>query len=372
MRVSIDCTPLLIRSAGVKTYLYHWTEALRRLAGREAVQLFPFLDTPGALNHEATVISRHATTARILFLHFSNLRGNPVLDWLSSGIDLFHASNQVRNPPRNRKLTTTLHDLTCWVMPEMHRAATVAGDKRFARQIVGRADGVIAISESTRRDAIEHLRLAPEKIEVIYSGVSEPFFNTRPEGVDAVKRKYGLAKPYLLFVSTIEPRKNVDGLLDAYEGLGDELRREFELVLVGSIGWAAPATIARLQSPPPSVRYLGYVPEEDLPSLTAGAAVCVYPSFYEGFGLPVAQALAAGVPVLTSHVSSLPEVAGEAAVYVDPRSTGDIRDGIRKLLLSATLREKLAVAARRRGPRFRWDETARQSWRFFEKVCGER
>ncbi len=370
MRVSIDCTPLLIRSAGVKTYLYHWTESLRRLAGPESVQLFPFLNTPGALNHEATVIGRHATTARILFLHFSNLRGNPVLNWLPSDIDLFHASNQVRNPPRNRKLTTTLHDLTCWVMPEMHRAATVAGDKRFAQQIVGHADGVIAISQSTRRDAIEHLRLAPEKIEVIYSGVSEAFFNPRPEGIDDVKRKYGLAKPYLLFVSTIEPRKNVDGLLDAYEGLGDELRAEFELVLVGSIGWAEPATIARLRSPSPSVRYLGYVPEEDLPSLTAGAAVCVYPSYYEGFGLPVAQALAAGVPVLTSHGSSLPEVAGDAAVYVDPRSSSDIRDGIRKLLLSASLREKLAAAARRRGLRFRWEETARQSWRFFERVCG--
>jgi glycosyltransferase involved in cell wall biosynthesis len=120
------------------------------------------------------------------------------------------------------------------------------------------------------------------------------------------------------------------------------------------------------------VRYLGYVPEEDLPSLTAGAAACVYPSFYEGFGLPVAQALAAGVPVLTSHVSSLPEVAGEAAVYVDPRSVGDIRGGIQKLLLSASLRENLAAAARQRGPRFRWEETARQSWRFFERVCGER
>jgi glycosyltransferase involved in cell wall biosynthesis len=371
MRVSIDCTPLLMRSAGVKTYLYHWTESLRHLAGREAVQLFPFLDTPGPLNHEATVIGRYATTARILFLYFSNLGRNPVLDGLFSGIDLFHASNQVRNPPRNKKLTTTLHDLTCWVMPEMHRATTVAADKRFAQRIALRANGVIAISESTRRDAVEHLRLAPEKIEVIYPGVSEAFFNTRPEGVDAVKRKYGLAKPYLLFVSTIEPRKNADGLLDAYEGIGDELRAEFELVLVGSIGWAAPATIARLRSPPSSVRYLGYVPEEDLPSLTAGAAVCVYPSFYEGFGLPVAQALAAGVPVLTSHISSLPEVAGEAAVYVDPRSRSSIRGGIRKLLLSASLREKLAVAARRRGPRFRWEETARQSWRFFERVCGE-
>ncbi len=370
MRVSIDCTPLLIRSAGVKTYLYHWVQALRRQAGDDAVRLFPYLDSLGALHHEKTLIGTSATTARILLLYFANIGRNPVLEWLSSGVDLFHATNQVRNPPRKKKLTTTIHDLTCWIMPEMHRPATVAGDKLFAERILRRCDGLIAVSESSRRDAIEHLGLSPEKIQVIHHGVSEAFFQTRPEQVEAAKRKYALAKPYLLFVGTVEPRKNLDALLDAYEGLSRELRNEYSLVIAGSIGWAAPRTVERLRSPESRARYLGYVPEADLPLLTAGATASVYPSLYEGFGLPVAQSLAAGVPAVTSNVSSLPEIAGDAAVLVDPRSTEDIRRGIEKMLLSSTLREQLSAAARRRGALFQWEEAARQSWRFFEKVCG--
>jgi alpha-1,3-rhamnosyl/mannosyltransferase len=256
-------------------------------------------------------------------------------------------------------------------MPEMHRPATVAGDKLFAERILRRCDGIIAVSENSRRDAVEHLGISPDKIEVIYHGVSEAFFDTRPEQVEAAKRKYALAKPYLLFVGTVEPRKNLDALLDAYEGLSDELRSEFSLVIAGSIGWAKASTVARLQSPESSARYLGYLPEEDLPLLTAGATACVYPSLYEGFGLPVAQSLAAGVPVVTSNVSSLPEIAGDAAVLIDPRSIEEIRSGIEKVLLSSTLREQLSVAARARGALFRWDEAARKSWQFFEKVCGE-
>ena len=371
MRVSIDCTPLLIRSAGVKTYLYHWTQALRRYAGRDAIELFPYLDSLGALNHEGTLIGSGGTMARILLVYFANIRRNPILDLLSSDIDVFHATNQVRNPPRQKKLTTTIHDLTCWIMPEMHRPATVAGDKLFAERILRRCDGIIAVSENSRRDAIERLGLSPDKIEVIYHGVSEAFFDTRPEQVEAAKRKYALAKPYLLFVGTVEPRKNLDALLDAYEGLSEELRGEFSLVIAGSIGWAKTSTVARLRSPESSARYLGYLPEEDLPLLTAGAAACVYPSLYEGFGLPVAQSLAAGIPVVTSNVSSLPEIAGDAAVLVDPRSVEEIRSGIEKVLLSSTLREQLSAAARARGALFRWDEAARKSWQFFEKVCGE-
>ncbi len=370
MRVSIDCTPLLIRSAGVKTYLYHWTEAVRRHAGDDAVRLFPYLDSLGALNHEKTLIGSSATKTRILFVYFANIRHNPILEWLSSGIDLFHATNQVRNPPRKKKLTTTIHDLTCWIMPEMHRPATVAGDKLFAERIIQRCDRVITVSENSRRDAIKWLRLPPDKIEVIYHGVSEAFFHTPLDRVDAAKRKYALATPYLLFVGTVEPRKNVDALLDAYEALSAELRDAFSLVIAGPIGWATPKTVARLHSPKSGARYLGYVPEEDLPALTAGAIACVYPSLYEGFGLPVAQSLAAGVPVVTSNVSSLPEIAGDAAVLVDPRSTEEIRRGIEKILLSPTLREQLSAAARARGALYRWDEAARKSWRFFESVCG--
>ena len=176
-----------------------------------------------------------------------------------------------------------------------------------------------------------------------------------------------LRRPFVLFVGTIEPRKNLDVLLDAFAALPASVREEYELVLAGPLGWAAKETQARLES----ARYLGYVPEPDLAPLTAAAAVFAYPSLYEGFGFPVAQAMAAGVPVITSNVSSLPEVAGDAAVLVDPRSVAELRDALCRLLLSAGLRADLAARGRARSERFRWPECAARSWEFFRKVAGE-
>jgi Glycosyltransferase len=141
--------------------------------------------------------------------------------------------------------------------------------------------------------------------------------------IDRVAQRYGLTRPYLLFVGTIEPRKNLNLLLDAYGQLAPELRESCELVVVGPSGWADAATIERLKL----IRYLGYVPEQDLPGITAGATVFVYPSLYEGFGFPVAQAMASGVPVITSNVSSLPEVAGEGAILIDPPQRLRIESG---------------------------------------------
>ncbi len=164
----------------------------------------------------------------------------------------------------------------------------------------------------------------------------------------------------------IEPRKNVDALLDAWQDF--RLRDEFDLVIAGPDGWAAEKTLARLASRPPGVRYLGYVREDELPGLTAGASAFVYPSLYEGFGIPVAQAMAAGVPVITSNTSCLPEIAGEGALLVDPRSPTEIRAALEKLLTSAALRQKLGESARARAQQYRWENSARKSLEFFRRL----
>src|SRR5581483_1273182 len=188
---------------------------------------------------------------------------------------------------KRRKITATVHDLTCWLMPELHTPANVRADRFFAENTLKRADGLIAVSENTRQDAIRILGIAPEKIRTIYSGIPDDYFNAVP----MVR-----AKPYILFVGTIEPRKNVDVLLDAWKAA--RYRGDYELLIAGPAGWAAEKTMARLVAGEPGVTYLGYVSEREMPSLTAGAAAFVYPSLYEGFGFPVAQAMAAGVPVI--------------------------------------------------------------------------
>ncbi len=365
MRVVIDAVPLLIRSAGVKNYLYYWIEYLRKAAAADTIRTFPAFEM-GALTHERSVAGRWATWRGLGSLALANYTPLPVAGWAARGADVFHTTNLLRHPPRRCRLTATVHDMTCWLMPELHPAANIAADRSFI-EVLRRVDAVIANSQCTKDDTVRVAGLKPEKISVIYPGIPEAFFAVPEAAVAAVRERYKLRRPMILFIGTIEPRKNVDGLLDAYGELSASLREQFELVIAGPVGWAKEATRRRLSE----VRYLGYVPEEDLAPLTAAATVFAYPSLYEGFGFPVAQALAAGVPVVTSNLSSLPEVAGDAAVLVDPRSTAELRDALQRLLLSPELRAKLSAKGRERAQGFRWPESAQRSLRFFEKVVGQ-
>jgi glycosyltransferase involved in cell wall biosynthesis len=365
MRVVIDATPLLIRSAGVKTYLYHWIRELRRGAGEEAIRTFPALGELAPLTHERPVAGLWRTYTGLASLALANYAGAPVAEWAARGADIFHTTHLLRRAPRKVRLTATVHDMTCWLMPEMHPSANLRAERSFA-ETLKRADAVIAVSESTKRDAVRVLGLDPDKVEAIHSGVSSAFFDVPAGAIEEVRKRYRLERPFVLFVGTIEPRKNIDTLLDAYAALAPSLGEEFDLVLAGPAGWARPETVARLRA----VRYLGYIPEADLAPLTAAATVFVYPSLYEGFGFPVAQAMAAGVPVVTSNVSSLPEVAGDAALLVDPRSTAALRDGLERLLLSPDLRKELATRGRVRARELTWERCAARSLRFFERVAG--
>ncbi len=368
MRVCVEAAALLLRSAGVKNYVYHWITHMRALAGPEAIATFPALPDLAELDHERSAAGRARTLAGLGVVALLNRSRVP---WSKSRIDVFHhTSVLLRNPPRNTRLTATIHDMTCSLAPEMHLASSVAADRELGHRVLKRADGLIAVSENTRADAVRVLRLPPEKITAIHPGVPARFFDVAASEVCAVREKYGFSKPYLLFVGTIEPRKNVGALLDAWAGLDESLRHEFDLVAAGPAGWGDSRIIDRLRSAP-DVRYLGYVPEIDLPGLTAGAAAFVYPSLYEGFGFPVAQAMAAGVPVITSNVSSLPEITGGAALLVDPRSRDELRAAIQKCLASPDLRRELASAARERAQTYRWEVCARKSLDFFQRVSGE-
>jgi alpha-1,3-rhamnosyl/mannosyltransferase len=168
------------------------------------------------------------------------------------------------------------------------------------------------------------------------------------------------------YVGAIEPRKNLETLLDAWRQLKPELREAFDLVIAGPMAWAPKATRERIRA---EATYLGYVPEADLPGLIAGAAVFVYPSLYEGFGFPVAQAMAAGAPVVTSNTSCLPEITGDAAALVDPRSAGEIAAALTRLLESESQRGELSERGRQRARRYRWESCAAQSLEFFRRIA---
>jgi glycosyltransferase involved in cell wall biosynthesis len=361
MQILIDATPLLLRSAGVKNYTYYWIQSLWQQARNERVLTFPAFASLSPLNHERSMGSSTQTYLHLGRVFAANaLPALPLLRWTMPKADVFHVSNQIRFPPKDVKLTATIYDMTCRLMPELHTAANIRADESLAKNVLGRADRLIAISENTKADAVRLAGLNAERIEVIYPGVPEVYFGAQARPSE---------RPYVLYVGTIEPRKNVDTLLDAWRGF--RFQGDFDLVIAGASGWAAEKTLARLASRPGGVRYLGYVAEDELPGLMAGASAFIYPSLYEGFGFPVAQAMAAGVPVITSNTSCLPEVAGEGALLVDPRSAEEIKAAMETLVTSPDLRQKLRTAGVARAQsEYRWEICARKSLEFFRRAAG--
>jgi glycosyltransferase involved in cell wall biosynthesis len=224
------------------------------------------------------------------------------------------------------------------------------------------ADAVIAISECTREDAIRLYSVEDSKIQVIYAGVS-PRFHPLPAGeIDSVRQKYRLPEQSLLFVGTIEPRKNLDMLLSAVHSL-HKSGFGLELVIVGKKGWRSESFFKKRRDLglEKHVRLAGLVPEEDLPAIYNAASLFVFPSIYEGFGLPVLEAMACGAPVVCSNTSSLPEVAGDAAYQVNPLDEEEFSGAINRVLHDADLRRSMRERGFAQAAKFSWEETARQT-----------
>ena len=375
MRILIDGSALLLPSSGIRNYLYNWLLHLFRIAAEsEHIGIFPLLGSDvSRFGPSQSNVSEFSAGMRLALTRASNKCGARMTDILCGRIDLFHEPNtHVMCPPSNCKLTATVHDMTCWLMPELHAQDNVAETKEFGARVLTRADRIIAVSENTKSDVAAILHIPEERIEVIHHGVSDEFFQVSPLEIRRIRSKYRLSRPYILFVGTLEPRKNLGNLIDAYLRLPGSVRNEFELILAGGAGWHWEQLSERLRAGLAGVRWLGYVPETDLAGLTAGATAGAYPSLYEGFGLPVAQAMAAGVPVLTSNVSSLPEIAGDAAILVNPNSIDEISAGLEQLLLNDSLQRRLGANGRQKASSYRWETCAAKSMDFFHAVCEDR
>lgn len=301
-----------------------------------------------------------------LWQRLSNRLGMPRVEW-TTRFDVFFAPNYI--PPRTRTdgLVVTVHDLAFKILPETAPHANRFWHRYFGESLEQAAE-IITVSEATRRDLCEIYDIEPERVTAVLSGVDlDVFRRASDEQIAAVRSEYGIDGPYLLFVGGLEPRKNLRMLLRAFSHLPADLRPT--LVLAGApVHWipGGPEIMtSALRSLPADVRdrvlMTGYVSEAEKVALLSGAEALVYPSVYEGFGMPVLEAMAVGTPVLTSNLSSLPEVAGEDAVLVDPYETSSIAEGMRRLLTDDALRADLSAAGLERARRFTWEETARKT-----------
>src|SRR3954453_8013133 len=171
MRICIDATSLLLRSAGVKNYVFHWMRSLKDQARQHDISAFPMLGDAGELAHDRSMLTRLQTLPRIALLHLCNIRGSRLIDVAVGKVDVFHASNLLQNLPRRAKLTGTIYDMTAMLMPEVHTPGNVRAETRFYDRVLRRADGLIAISEASKRDAVRLLGLDPNRIAVVYPGI---------------------------------------------------------------------------------------------------------------------------------------------------------------------------------------------------------
>ncbi len=271
------------------------------------------------------------------------------------------------NLPGAIKRITVIHDLTPLLLPHFHIKNSQIAHQLFLPRILKRAAHVITNSEYTRKDLIEYSPQAASKSTAILLG-KDPIF--KPDQKAAILKKYKLPKEYILFVGTLEPRKNLMVLLKAFEQLVKAKGSDTKLVLVGKKGWRIDSFMEALatSSARDHVILPGFVETADLPALYTMAKVFVYPSLYEGFGLPILEAMACGTPVITSAISSLPEVGGDAALYFDPSSFEALGALLIKLLSDETQQKLLSEKGLERAKQFTWESTAKETVEVFEKV----
>jgi glycosyltransferase involved in cell wall biosynthesis len=287
------------------------------------------------------------------------------LEWFTGPLDIFHSTDFVLPPIRQGRTILTVHDLTFMRLPECAEAGLRAYLNKVVPRSIERADLVLADSQSTKNDLIELMGVSPDKIEVVYAGVERRF---RPmEGqvaLQRVKKRYGLDFPFILSLGTLEPRKNFNRLLEAYAlmgGKGQGIRdRGLKLVIAGSTGWLYDEVFARVEELglEDKVIFPGFVADEDLPALYNLAELFVFPSLYEGFGLPPLEAMACGTPVITSDRPSLPEVVGGAGLMVEATDSQELAKAMERVLMDEDLRGEMREKGLKQAEKFTWEAAA--------------
>jgi glycosyltransferase involved in cell wall biosynthesis len=381
VKVGIDVSLVPGQRVGVGQYAFQLAQALAKVDRKTTYILYPVFyyivhpdhrlaDLPSAPNMRT---SMRRLPAGLVSRLWRVDRSDAFKERLLGNVDVVHSTTycapRLRSP--RRRLVVTIHDLSFVTHPEFHLPANVEHCLRGTRQAIERADALIAVSQSTRRDLIELMHAPAERIVVTPEAAGPELAPVDdPAHLERVRRRYRLPDRFVLFVGAMEPRKNLVRLIEAFAMLKPAIRRETWLVVAGAKGWLDESMHARVESLGlgDRVHLAGYIEGGDLAAVYSLATVFAYPSLWEGFGLPVLEAMACGTPVLTSNVSSLPEVAGTAAVLVSPTDVEAIADGLLRLLEDAALRADLAERGRRQAASFSWERCARETLAVYRSV----
>ena len=358
MRIGFDVTPLCVTQSGVGTYAASLLEHLTQLTSDTLVPLahrpLPMAGAPPILGYSSFLrVNKTVWMQTVLPGQLARL-----------GIDVCHFTNNVGSVWTPCPSVVTIHDMTLWLYPEYHGKARLISMRPIIPPAARHAAAIITVSESAKRDIVKILGLPTEKVHVIHEAPA-PHFQRIPLGprLDAVRRQHDLPERFILYVGTIEPRKNLVRLLQAFAQLREKGRRGWSLVLVGQRGWHDDVVFETAEQLElgDAIRFLGYVSPETLVALYNLADIAAFPSMYEGFGLPVVEAMVCGVPVVTSARGSLAEVAGDAAEFIDPLEVDSIADGIERLMTDREWHAELRARGLARATQFSWEQAARET-----------
>ena len=367
LRIGVDIRPFYEPLTGIGWYLYH---LLHQIAKHDDVELFLFGD---ARVTDLGPTLRAAVPANANVCWF-DLRGQGKISraqraataaayvlWMALvDCDVMFGANYFL--PRllgaiARRRVITIHDLTYKRFPELLQKETLHNLEAHMMREIALADAVICVSESTRDDLLRYYQIDPRKAVAIHSGVTV---------ASAQCPVPSLPSRYILFVSTVEPRKNLGVLLDAFESLRRRGAYDGALVVVGKVGWKSEDLVPRLSAR--DVHHLDYLPPEELASVYGNAEIFVFPSIYEGFGFPLLEAMAYGVPSIAARSSSLPEVGGDAALYFDPADSRELEAAIERLTKDPALRDELIARGKKRVAGFRWSDAAKRTLEVLRRV----
>ena len=375
MRIGLDGIPLTALRTGVGHYTFELASALARVAPDSNFEVVYPSNLPPAFTELDASISLPPN------LEIKRIRVGPLgRHWWSiglpryvrsNGIELFHGTNYDVPPWRQCATVLTIHDLSLLIHPETHEKRRVSRSRRRLPLMTRAANAVIVPTESVRREVCQHLGLSAEKVFAVPEAARECFAPMELAATTDVRRRLGIGDDFLLTVGTIEPRKNLQTLISAFEEIaGGHSQTTLQLVIAGSRGWLSNSLFDALEKSPIRKRIVltEYLNDEELRALYSSCRAFVYPSIYEGFGLPPLEAMACGSPVITSRIPALEETTGGAAILVEPGNVQELAATIANVLDDDDLRSRLSIQGRSRAAEFTWERTARLTLDVYEKA----
>lgn len=371
MRIGIDCTAIPAEPVGAGKYIIELVRALVSLDSGDEWVLFvqpkgrELIGLPASLRLQYILTAENRPAWRLL----GEQLVLPVLV-KRAGVDLLHSPHYTRPFILPCASVITFHDMTFFLFPELHTRVKRLFFQNAIRLSASKADALIAVSESTRRDAIRLLGISPHKIYSTPLGVSERYRLISDEVVlEKARLRYKLPAKYLLYVGTIEPRKNLPLLIRSYYRFLDQ-GNALPLVVVGRKGWMFDDTFQLIEELglKDKVFFAGYISEEDMPLVYNLAQAFVYPSLYEGFGLPPLEAMACGVPVITTAISAMRDHVAGAGILVPPNDEQALAQAIHMLIQDSSVREKLSIEGQTRAAQFTWKRTAQETLKAYQSI----